>query len=331
MLFNDLMYEFAPRRVQFARAHAVKYFPTFHEHAGTTRYERRQPDKRSKEIKYLAMTRRNIVPVTKLVAAEDIVVHVKPLNGKSHPFTVNHRNTTVLQFKGMISGKLSTDYDFRLVAPNDDQMEDDRMLSKYPITHHCVIRMLGRIAGSGKGMVKNNEKLKERKERAQKKIIEEQAEAVHAWAISDEEIAALRRKLSKLMKSKPAETPLLKMLQEMNRTDKLGLINFLANYTSTTNIDQRMMMLAKTYFKELPDVEEKIASLQEVLGVSVLTMKWAYDREFATGSGGDRNSLANTIKLILTPAKPVVVDEDDDPFADEQLERIRARMTGMKV
>ena len=137
----------------------------------------------------------------------------------------------------------------------------------------------------------------ERKQRANFAEIKEQAEVVHTMAQTDKDVETLKKKLRELTKEISDEgTPLMNYFQKMNPVDITMLMTEIA---ATTNMGTRMTHITETVLPEAKTIREKAESLQETVQVAEMTIRLAYDKEFAVGSqSGGAGGLIPTLKFI---------------------------------
>ena len=79
----------------------------------------------------------------------------------------------------------------------------------------------------------------------------------------------------------------------------LQITMLMTELTATNNMAKRMSAITQTVLPESKSIAEKAESLQETVQVAEMTVRLAYDKEFAVGPGyGRQQGLIPTLKLI---------------------------------
>ena len=148
-----------------------------------------------------------------------------------------------------------------------------------------------------KGPKQDKTKQAERKQRAKMAEIKESAEVVHTMAQTDKDVETLKKKLRELTTEINDEgTPLMNFFQKMSPVDITMLMTEIA---SSNNMPSRITHITQAVLPESKSIAEKAESLQETVQVAEMTIRLAYDKEFAVGPGyGRQQGLIPTLRLL---------------------------------
>ena len=170
------------------------------------------------------------------------------------------------------------------------------------------------LRGGGRSVKDTKGKQAERKQRAKFAEIAQQAEVVHDMAQTDKDVESLKVKIRELTKEmNESGTPLMNVFRKMS---PLEITMLMTEIASSSNMETRITNLTQAVLPETKRITEKATSLQETVQVAEMTVRLAYDAEFATGRGyGKETGLIPTLKQLaqggMNPgAKKASADEN---------------------